>query len=46
MERDRLLCGTLSLLVLLGVGFCGAGPATGAEPVTIWCGAPSEHKWP
>jgi peptidoglycan/xylan/chitin deacetylase (PgdA/CDA1 family) len=44
MVRDRLLCGTLSLLVLLGVGFCGAGPVTGAEPVTIWCGSSSEHE--
>ena len=44
MVRDRLLCGTLSLLVLLGVGFCWAGPVTGGEPVTIWCGAPSEHE--
>lgn len=42
--RDRLLCGTLILLVLFVVGFCCAGPVTGAEPVTIWCGPPLEHE--
>jgi peptidoglycan/xylan/chitin deacetylase (PgdA/CDA1 family) len=34
----------LSLVVLLGVSFCGAGAAAGAEPVTIWCGSTTEHE--
>jgi peptidoglycan/xylan/chitin deacetylase (PgdA/CDA1 family) len=42
--RDRLFCGTLSLLVLLAVSFCWAGAVAGAEPVTIWCGPASEHE--
>ncbi len=44
MVRDRLFCGTLSLLVLLAVSFCCAGAVNGAEPVTIWCGPSSEHE--
>jgi peptidoglycan/xylan/chitin deacetylase (PgdA/CDA1 family) len=42
--RNRLVCGTLSLLVLLAAGLCCAGAVNGAEPVTIWCGPTSEHE--
>jgi peptidoglycan/xylan/chitin deacetylase (PgdA/CDA1 family) len=42
--RDRLFCGTVSLLVLLAVSMGWAGAVAGAEPVTIWCGPPSAHE--
>ena len=42
--RNRLFFGTLSLLALAVVSFCPAGAARAADPVTIWCGAASEHE--
>jgi peptidoglycan/xylan/chitin deacetylase (PgdA/CDA1 family) len=42
--RERLLCNTLTLLVVFVLGLGCASPVMGAEPVTVWCGLSSVHE--